>query len=205
LTDDLIEVYENAFEVSYCKKVIDKFEEYNAHKLNTQVNHLHKNNDNRIVFDWSTHNGLHHVDWDICEHFYKRLHDIYMTQYREKYNILTDLGPHSPKGMSVQKTSPGQGYHAWHCEAGEFTTANRLLVYSLFLNDVQEGGETEFLYQHKRIKPKTGSLMIWPASYTHPHRGNPPLVGEKYIITGWYTFDNIPQEFLSNQSIIGKK
>jgi hypothetical protein len=53
---------------------------------------------------------------------------------------------------------------------------------------VQEGGETEFLYQHMRVKPEQGTLVIWPAAFTHTHRGNPPLSNEKYIVTGWTEF-----------------
>jgi len=55
----------------------------------------------------------------------------------------------------------------------------------LYLNDNFEGGETEFIYQKDRIKPRKNRLLIWPAAYTHVHRGNPPINGDKYIITGW--------------------
>ena len=55
----------------------------------------------------------------------------------------------------------------------------------LYLNTVEEGGETEFLYQSVRFKPVKNTLLIWPAGYTHTHRGNPPLSNEKYIVTGW--------------------
>jgi len=55
----------------------------------------------------------------------------------------------------------------------------------LYLNDVEEGGETEFLYQKMRVKPTKGTILIWPADWTHTHRGNPPLSGDKYIYTGW--------------------
>ena len=61
-------------------------------------------------------------------------------------------------------------------------------AYILYLNDVPEGGETEFLYQRLRVSPKEGTLVIFPASYTHTHRGNPPLRGSKYIMTGWIEF-----------------
>jgi hypothetical protein len=58
----------------------------------------------------------------------------------------------------------------------------------LYLNDVEDGGETEFLYQRMRVKPKQGTLLIWPAGFTHTHRGNPPLSNNKYVITGWSEF-----------------
>jgi len=61
-------------------------------------------------------------------------------------------------------------------------------TWMVYLNDVEEGGETEFLYQHKRLKPEQGTLVIWPASFTHTHRGNPPLSNDKYIVTGWTEF-----------------
>jgi len=56
------------------------------------------------------------------------------------------------------------------------------------LNDVEEGGETEFLYLKKRFKPIRDRLLIFPAGFTHTHRGNPPLSGDKYILTGWVEF-----------------
>jgi hypothetical protein len=74
----------------------------------------------------------------------------------------------------------------WHVEHGEgFANEPRAFVYSVYLNDVEEGGETEFLHFSKRVKPKTGRIVIWPAGFPYVHRGNPPLSGEKYIITSW--------------------
>ena len=57
----------------------------------------------------------------------------------------------------------------------------------IYLNDVEEGGETEFLYQKMRIKPTKNTCLLWPGSFTHLHRGLPPLSGSKFILTGWYT------------------
>ena len=55
---------------------------------------------------------------------------------------------------------------------------------SIFFNDLEDSGETEFLYQKKKIKPKAGRVLIFPGSFTHLHRGNPPYEA-KYIATGW--------------------
>ena len=55
----------------------------------------------------------------------------------------------------------------------------------VYINDVEEGGETEWLYQQLKIKPKRNTCVIWPGAFTHLHRGNPPM-SDKYIATGWY-------------------
>ena len=90
--------------------------------------------------------------------------------------------------LKMQKTPPGGGYHVWHCENNGAESANRCLVWIMYLNDVHEGGETEFLYQSQRIQPTAGTIVVWPAGFTHMHRGNPPLSEDKYILTGWTYF-----------------
>ena len=110
-------------------------------------------------------------------------------KYASNHDILAELMVHkvSPY-VRVQKTEPGQGYHMWHCDSGNLFTCRRLIVSSLFLNTVEEGGETEFLYQSTRIPPIEGTLVLFPAGWTHPHRGNPPLSGTKYLLTTWLEY-----------------
>lgn len=93
----------------------------------------------------------------------------------------------------LQKYHKGVGNYAyWHSgtypELGENHALHRVLLYILYLNDVEEGGETEFLYQNKKIKPKKGSLVIAPSFFTHTHRGNVPISNDKYILTSWMQF-----------------
>ena len=91
--------------------------------------------------------------------------------------------------LKIQKTLPTEGYHIWHVEHGKgFENETRALVFAIFLNDVEEGGETEFLHFSQRVKPKAGRIVIWPASFPYVHRGNPPLSGEKYLLTSWLLF-----------------
>ena len=88
--------------------------------------------------------------------------------------------------LKIQKTLPTEGYHIWHVEHGaNFEDSARGFVFTIYLNDIEEGGETEFLHFSKRVKPKTGRIVIWPAAFPYVHRGNPPLSGEKYILTSW--------------------
>ena len=89
--------------------------------------------------------------------------------------------------IKIQKTPPGGGYHLWHYENSDEAHACRELVWMIYLNDMPDGeAETEFLNQRRRIKPTAGTVVIWPAGFTHTHKGNTVLTEDKYILTGWY-------------------
>jgi len=88
----------------------------------------------------------------------------------------------------LQKTCPMQGYHNFHCEDTSYNTSGRTLTWMVYLNTV-ERGETEWLYQKKRVSPQKGMVVLWPGSFTHLHRGNPPM-SDKYVATGWFQADD---------------
>ena len=90
--------------------------------------------------------------------------------------------------IKLQKTPIKGGYSVWHGKQGPGSDSTRVVSWMLYLNDVDEGGETEFLYQGFRQKATKGTLVVWPAGYTHTHRGNPPYSNDKYVITGWANF-----------------
>ena len=87
--------------------------------------------------------------------------------------------------FKIHKVKEKQGYHLWHYENGGYEVRDRFLTFMTYLQAPAEGGETEFLYQSKRIDPVVGRTLIWPPAFTHKHRGNTPLKGEKIYITGW--------------------
>lgn len=88
--------------------------------------------------------------------------------------------------IKFQLTPPGGGYHEWHYETSSYFASSRELVWTIYLNDMPEGeAETEFIYQKRRVQPKKGRVVIWPASFTHTHRGNTVFSQDKYILTGW--------------------
>ena len=102
-----------------------------------------------------------------------------------KYSIEITGSLHSWM-FKVHKVKEKQGYHVWHYENGRYEVRDRFLTYMTYLQAPLEGGETEFLHQSKRIDSVVGRTLIWPAGFTHIHRGNPPLDGEKMYITGWF-------------------
>ena len=103
-----------------------------------------------------------------------------------------------PGSINLQKYIADQGgYPYWHCElyprADKGETLHRVVLWTIYLNDGFREGETEFLYQNRRIAPKTGSLLIAPTAFTHTHRGNMPKGGDKYIATSWILFNRAEQ------------
>jgi hypothetical protein len=95
-----------------------------------------------------------------------------------------------PGSINIQKYVAGiGGYPHWHCEVypvlDDSESLHRTLLWTLYLNDDFEAGETEFFHQRTKVVPRTGSLLIAPAGFTHTHRGNRPVGGNKYIATSW--------------------
>ena len=190
--DDFVGIFDGVFPEEYCQHWIDHFDKVDVAGMSySRVQGMgrpsHVNKDQSIDYpncSIYTNEELRVECKDFDTGFWKACYPL----YAEKYSILQNSDPHKIYTIKVQKTVPGGGYHVWHTEDNTSLHRDRLLVFILYLNDVKEGGETEFLYLHKRVKPKTGRLLIWPAGFTHTHRGNPPLKGSKYIITGWVEF-----------------
>jgi hypothetical protein len=190
---EFIGIYENAFTKRECEDTIKLFENY--HKTGYTYGRLVKSNSILNIKDDTAVNIRPSIelDWDpgFINSFHSRFYDYIYPIYNIQYPILQFLKKHKSKYIKIQKTFPTQGYHIWHCElSGEPSTEQRVLSWILYLNDVLEGGETEFLYQSLRIKPKVGTFILFPAHFTHTHRGNPPLNEVKYIATGWIEFLN---------------
>ncbi|VEP11328.1 2OG-Fe(II) oxygenase superfamily protein [Hyella patelloides LEGE 07179] len=113
--------------------------------------------------------------------------------------------------VNAQKYDKGiGGYYHYHSEiypdlhnnlktnnSNSSESLHRVLLFMYYLNDVSEGGETEFYYQKRLITPQAGRLVIAPAGFTHTHKGHIPLSDDKYILTSWVLFQ--PAEYLYSE------
>ena len=124
-----------------------------------------------------------------------------LKRYVDEFDILgnTSLGGF---WLKAQLTRKGEGYHDWHYEASSFYDAKRVLAWTIYLNDDYEGGELEFLYYARRMKFAVGDLVIFPGAFTHTHRGNMVLGGEKLILTGWYEL--VPSELAAEATNVSR-
>ena len=104
-------------------------------------------------------------------------------KYCMKYNIQDNVRTYIVN--HIQHYKPKGGYPALHYERN-IICPKRILVYMLYLNTVTDKGGTEFPFQNITLSAVKGDLYLWPAEFTHPHRGIISPTQEKYIATGWF-------------------
>ena len=87
--------------------------------------------------------------------------------------------------FNIQKYDEGGHFGTLHSERTSLNFLHRILVWMTYLNNVPDGGATEFPMFGLKVKPEKGKTLIWPAEWTHAHLGKVVKKGNKYIITGW--------------------
>jgi len=166
-----------------CDKVIDYFESSKDHFKGTVSGKEYK----KDLLDDIRINITKEQLFENLSDYGVALQDC-LDEYKKRYEHCDTVNAYSlQNGINIQKYLPGGGYKVWHFEEmGD--EQKRHLVYMTFLNDVDDGG-TEFKYQNLTIPAKKGLTLIWPAPWTHTHRGQVSNTKTKYIITGWYNFN----------------
>ena len=186
--NNFIGIYDNYITEEECKKAINLFEAQN--KFNKTLNRMTSENESVL----RKQDKQYFANGENIDVWWEELKTMMFNYDLAWTNYLKNTGAGDSYGVNkffytslkIQKTLPTEGYHVWHIEHGVgYDNEPRAFVFSIYLNDVEEGGETEFLHFSKRVKPKTGRIVIWPAGFPYLHRGNPPLSGEKYILTSW--------------------
>ena len=111
--------------------------------------------------------------------------------YVEEWTFLDKISERLEIGsFNLQRYKTGQHFKEIHTERSSLENLHRIFAFMTYLNDVQEGGSTYFSHYDLEIQPRKGLTLIWPAEWTHAHRGNILKEGSKYIITGWICFSN---------------
>lgn len=192
--NDFIGTYRNVFPDGFCRHVIDSFDDMEQNsqwvisrqKENKKVGKYSKD-------DYSTFLNMSKLllpkwkDQNTCDMLWKGL-QVAFDHYVGQYDMLKTTNICGQQ-LKMQRTDPGSGYHLWHYENDGIEESDRCLVYSIYLNDIDDAGETEFLYLKKRVKPEENKIIIWPAGFTHTHRGNVVHGNKsKYIVTGWFNY-----------------
>jgi hypothetical protein len=189
---DFIGMYNNVYVDGFCPHMIAEFERFNAggycgNRQSSEGTTKTRKQDEFLFLNLKNHSPSPFNNNGCLNIFFEGLQNCFES-YVNEYDSLEGLNIKC-SSVKLQKTIPGAGYHVWHGEQGNDESANRVLTYILYLNTLDDdaAGETEFLYQKMRIPPQENTMVIWPAAFTHSHRGN-VVHGDKakYIITGWF-------------------
>jgi hypothetical protein len=180
---DFIYVERDALPKSFCNNVIEKFEQ-DDRKRQGQVGggvqlDIKRSSDLSIseLDDWKSYDQA----------FFKSLNDglkkyiRFLPEEYMKHRALSELG--NDTGYQIQRTQPND-YYIWHHDQ----TTTRLVTFIWYLNDIKDGGYTEFI-DGTRIQPEAGKLIIFPATWDFLHRGVSPKTETKYLCTGWVHAD----------------
>ena len=180
---DFIYVERDALPKSFCNNVIEKFEQ-DDRKRQGQVGggvqlDIKRSSDLSIseLDDWKSYDQA----------FFKSLNGglkkyiRFLPEEYMKHRALSELG--NDTGYQIQRTQPND-YYIWHHDQ----TTTRLVTFIWYLNDIKDGGYTEFI-DGTRIQPEAGKLIIFPATWDFLHRGVSPKTETKYLCTGWVHAD----------------
>jgi hypothetical protein len=182
---DFIEIYDHALSQKECEILINYFEKSNEVQYG-------------LIAD-----GSYYPDRKKCLQIKLDLNDsspssnivreklsLYLNQYRKKYSLELENTQHwnfFPYAAFQKYDGKEDGFKTWHCEHGDGESdSKRIMAWMFYLNDAKCG--TEF-YNSPTIKAKRGRCVIWPAFWTHVHKGVTPNIGLKYIVTGWISYD----------------
>ena len=183
MNDNFIIRYKGAFSQQDCDEIINYIEYLEENNLLYYDKESLHRQDNKTV---GINNGFG-LDIPTTSRISRIILPKYkpcIDDYVQRFSVL-DGSKFLVYDVKLKKVPSGGGFHSWHYENGSMISASRMFVIQLYLNDGFGGGETEFLYQNLREEAVAGDVVIFPAGYTHVHRGNPPIGGTKYTATSW--------------------
>ena len=176
---DFIYIERDALPKSFCNNVIEKFEQDDRKRQGQVGSGVHleikRSSDLSIteLEDWKSYDQA----FFRCLNSQLKKYIRFLPEEYVKYSALNELG--NDTGYQIQRTQPGD-YYIWHHDQ----TKSRLVTFIWYLNDVKDGGYTEFI-DGTRIQPEAGKLIIFPATWDFLHRGVSPKTETKYLCTGW--------------------
>ena len=176
---------EDALPNFLCDDMVKRFEENpDDHYQGKVGSEIRENTDLKKTTDLVVSGKAH---WqDVHNNLFRSL-SLALQEFSNSYTYFGDLKRYQDSGYNIQRYQTGEYYH-WHVDADNSALASRQLVAIWYLNDVEQGGETDFFHQHISITPQKGKLVLFPPFWTHQHRAGVVEKGVKYIATTWIIF-----------------
>lgn len=188
---DLIVEFKEFISCEKCDEMIDWFETNSDLQLNGSISGtIDNNHDNYVMLDFKKakqsnpppDHPISHLMTNIIFDAYKTYFDI---RPAPELNICA-------RDYSIRVYNKNEGYFKPHVDQDAGGTISRVFAIIMYLNDVTEGGETEFPHYSIKVKPEKGKVLIFPCNYLFPHQGNMPISNDKYIATSFINYIDMP-------------
>ena len=184
--DNYIRVYDDVLDKVSCKTLIEKFED--SHEYFKTV---HKEDKDEVIsFEQIVLEN--HDEWESVQEDLLELFKGYIIRYKFDCKVTSRQWPTKYGFEAIRmKQYLENDYDRFdpHVDVLDYSTSRRFLAFFIYLNDVDKGGETEFInltkpgtYMPYLIQPKRGQLLMFPPMWPWPHAGLKPISGMKYLI-----------------------
>jgi prolyl 4-hydroxylase len=180
----LVRVYDGDLDPALCEQLVGSFKSAQA---------LHERNGRGVRpglerSAWTELNLTRAGDPGLLRLFRSKI-DLALTRYNRDVPLTLAL-PSSPKtaDLIVKEYRAGTGEAFQVHFDSIYDVSNRYLVFLWYLNDVTEGGETEFPDLPLRVEARRGRLLMFPPYWMFQHAGLPPRSGDKYILSSYLLF-----------------
>lgn len=174
-----IRVWDGLFKPELCASFIERFEKLDDRQVRTSE--YSWSNDYRKFKEVDVKQNLAFAD--LMDPYYSRIAQVY-----DHYKLVTGAKFFPPKHSfenARMKKYLNDDYEqfGWHADVGDKPSSSRYLAMFVYLNDVDEGGETEFSNVDFTIKPMCGRIVVFPPMWMYEHRGKKPISNSKYILS----------------------
>ena len=173
-----IKTYPKIFSKEECAGLIEWFE-----ILDESKQLVHTKLEGHREFDEVNLNDFREQTLKMQLDVYKRFDDI-LERYKQDVKVHKKALPEKSawEEIRIKRYRTGVGNFLDHVDVGDSISARRFLVFFVYLNDVDFGGETEFPTFDLQVSPECGTILVFPSTWTFLHRGNVPISNDKYIL-----------------------
>lgn len=193
--DNFIYLIDNNLDEIFCDNLIKKYENDKNKYIGVVGRNgtINKELKNTTDLEISRYQNWKNEDIILCQALNKGINEYIdnilnnltnINIFNINLNIFSKIYNNNDTGYKIQKYDRNKGYYNYHNDFEYSVKGVRVITFIWYLNDVEEGGETEFI-DGTIIKPKKGQLLLFPFDWTYMHKGNMPLSNDKYICNGW--------------------
>jgi len=171
---DFVLKIDNVIPDQVCDEFVQLFEDADEKELLDREGfpkwtHLHLSN-----HYMSLHKKVEIISWKVLIRYKE-----YLGEYGNYFNSKNfDF-----EGSIIKRYLSSNGDHyGIHADVSTLSTCKRFITFLYYLNDDFEGGETVF-YPDCKVKPKKGSVLVFPSFWCFPHEAHEITEGKKYILS----------------------